>query len=276
MKKFDPKNTPTPVLHQLIVGAVAPRPIAFVSTMDEEGNPNLAPYSFFNAFSSNPPTLVFSSNRKVADNTTKDTLHNAEATREVVVNVVAYDMVHQMALSSVSYPPEVNEFEKAGFTPIASEKVKPFRVAESPVQFECTVKEIISLGEEGGAGNLILCEVQLIHVAESAFTADDKLDPALLDLVGRMGRTYYTRAKGDLFSIYRPVNQIGIGYDALPDFILKNKDLSAAELSELAAVEQMPEPSPVDGDYSSVIQTSKALIAERKSAEALAILLTLA
>ena len=157
MTSFDPKNIPTNVLHGYLLSAVAPRPIAFASTMDIDGNPNLSPYSFFNVFSSNPPILIFSPARRVRDNSIKHTLMNAEATKEVVINVVNYDIVHQMSLSSSEYPEGVNEFEKAGLTMLKSDIVKPFRVAESPVQFECKVNEIIKLGTEGGAGNLIIC-----------------------------------------------------------------------------------------------------------------------
>jgi|GEM_PF-4963178 len=150
-RRIDPKETPTKDLHQYILGSIAPRPIAFVSSVNEDGVKNLAPYSFFNAFSSNPPIAVFSSNRKVADNTTKDTLHNAEVQKELVINMVSYNIVRQMAISSVSYPTEVSEFEKTGLTPLPSELVNAPRVAESPVNMECRVKEIITLGDKGGA-----------------------------------------------------------------------------------------------------------------------------
>ena len=182
MKTIDPKSIPTADFHQYLLGAVAPRPIAFVSTVDEQGHPNLAPYSFFNAFSSNPPILVFSSNRRVANNTTKDTLHNAQATGEVVVNVVSYTIVRQMAVASIEFSPEVNEFEKSGLTPIPSELVKPFRVKESPVQMECKVRQILPLGDLGGAGHLIVCEILRMHIDEQVLDENGRIDPHRIDL----------------------------------------------------------------------------------------------
>jgi len=220
MIRIDPQNTPTADLHQYLLGSVSPRPICFASTVDSEGNPNLAPYSFFNVFSSNPPIAIFSSNRRVRDNTTKDTLHNIESTKEVVINVVNYDIVQQMTLASIEYPSTVNEFEKAGFTALKSELIKPLRVKESPVQMECKVKEIIPLGESGGAGNLIVCEVVLMHINETILDDEGKIDPHKIDLMGRMGRAFYCRASGDaVMKIHRPVNQIGIGIDALPESV---------------------------------------------------------
>ena len=164
MFSITPKDIPTSKLHGYLLGAVAPRPIAFASTIDENGNPNLSPFSFFNVFGSNPPMMIFSPARRVRGNTTKHTLQNVEKVKEVVINVVNYDIVQQMSLSSSEYPEGVNEFEKAGFTMLASDEIKPFRVAESPVQFECKVTDIIYTGDEGGAGNLIVCEVIKIHI----------------------------------------------------------------------------------------------------------------
>lgn len=242
MHSFDPQTLPTATLHQYLVGAVAPRPIAFVSTVDAEGNANLAPYSFFNVFSSNPPIAVFSSNRRVSNNTTKDTLANVEATRQAVINVVNYDMTRQMALTSAEYPSDVSEFEKAGFTPVASEKVKPARVAESPVQFECEVQDILPLGEEGGAGHLVICKIVHLHISESVLDEDGKMNPQKLDLVGRMGRAFYARASGDaIFSVYQNVTKPGIGFDQLPLDVRESKVLSGWQLAELAAVTALPE-----------------------------------
>lgn len=247
MKSIDPKSIPVPELHQYLVGAVAPRPIAFVSTMDEEGNPNLAPYSFFNVFSSNPPTMVFSSNRRVSNNTTKDTLSNVESTREAVINVVNYSMTRQMALASIEYPSGVSEFEKTGFTPLPSEKVKPFRVGESPVQFECKVKDIITLGESGGAGHLVICEVVQLHVSEDILAENGKIDPQKIDLVGRMGRAFYTRAHGDaVFSVYQNVTKLGLGFDRLPAFIRNSVVLTGWQLAELAALQDLPSEEVID------------------------------
>ncbi len=211
-RTIDPKQLSVKDLHQFILGSVAPRPIAFASTLDQEGRPNLAPYSFFNAFSSNPPVLVFSSNRKVKDNQTKDTLHNIRETGEVVINAVNFSMMRQMALASIEYPAHVDEFVKAGFTPLESDLVKPFRVAESPAQMECKVKDIITLGEEGGAGHLIICDVLRMHIHEDVIDEQDRIDPHRIDLVGRMGRAYYVRASGAaIHTVFQPVNAMAIG-----------------------------------------------------------------
>ncbi|MCB0595813.1 MAG: flavin reductase family protein, partial [Phaeodactylibacter sp.] len=177
MRIIDPNTTSTEELHQYLVGTVAPRPIAFASTVDEEGRPNLAPYSFFNCFSSNPPILVFSSNRRVSNNTTKDTLHNVEKTGEVVINAVNFSIVRQMAVASMDYPQGVSEFEKAGLTPIPSDLVRPFRVKESPAQMECRVREILPMGEGGGAGHLIVCELLRLHISEEALDEDGRINP---------------------------------------------------------------------------------------------------
>ena len=219
MLEIDPKNTPIRDLHQFLLGIVSPRPIAWVSTIDENGNTNLAPYSFFNAFSSNPPILVFSSNRRVADNTTKDTLANIEANGECVIHAVSYKNLRQMTISSVSFPTGESEFEKAGLTALDSDLVKPKRVAESPAAMECKVRQIITLGDQGGAGHLILCDVLKIHLDENV-VADNLIDPQKIHLMGRLGRSYYVRVKGEqIFPVLQPVMKITIGYDQLPDFI---------------------------------------------------------
>ena len=183
MLTIDPASTPVKDLHQFMVSAIAPRPIAFVSTIDEDGRPNLAPYSFFNAFSSNPPILIFSSNRRVKDNTTKDTLSNVQSTGEAVINVVSYGIVRQMAIASGRFEKGISEFEKAGLTPLPSDLVKPFRVKESPVQFECKVAEVITLGQEGGAGHLVICQVLRIHIDEGVVDEDNRIDPHKIDLM---------------------------------------------------------------------------------------------
>ena len=240
-RKIVPGQIPTKDLHQYIIGAVAPRPIAFVSTLDENGVQNLAPYSFFNAFSSNPPIVVFSSNRRVSDNTTKDTLHNVRVNKECVVNVVPYSIVRQMSLASVEFPSEVSEFGKVGLTSEPSETVAAPRVLESPVNMECKVKDIIELGEHGGAGHLIICEVTMIAVAESVIH-DDRLDPHKLDLMGRMGRNYYVRASGDAVSeIYQSVTAIPLGFDGLPKSIRESKILTGNEIAALASLTKVPE-----------------------------------
>ncbi len=241
MLKIDPTQIATKDLHQYILGAVAPRPIAFASTLSADGVPNLAPYSFFNAFSSNPPILIFSSNRRVSNNTTKDTLKNVEDTGEVVINVVSHSIVRQMAVASIEYGPEVNEFEKAGFTPLASERVKPFRVAESPVQMECRVEKILPLGEKGGAGNLIICNIVLMHIAEHVLNDKGRIDPHKIDLMGRMGRLYYVRASGAAIEeIEQIVTTIGIGFDGLPAGIRSSKILTGNNLGQLAGLPALP------------------------------------
>ena len=242
MITINPKEIATKDLHEFMLSSIAPRPIAFASTVNQEGQANLAPYSFFNCFSSNPPILVFSSNRRVRDNSTKDTLSNIEATREVVINVVSYNFVRQMALASIEYPSNISEFEKAGFTPIASETVKPFRVAESPAQYECKVKDIIPLGTEGGAGNLFICEVQLLHIHKAVLNEHGKIDVNKIDLCGRMGANNYVRASGNaVFELNQPVNKLGIGFDRLPATIRFSKILTGNDLAQLAEVEQLPD-----------------------------------
>ncbi len=241
MLTIDPKVVSTNDLHQFLVGAVAPRPIAFASTIDKEGNTNLAPYSFFNCFSSNPPILVFSSNRKRKDNSTKDTLHNVMDTGEVVINVVTYSIARQAALASIEFPKGVSEFEKAGFTPISSEAVKPFRVKESPVQMECKVNQIIPLGEQGGAGHLIICEVLRMHIDEAVLDERGRIDPHKIDLMGRMGRAFYTRASSEaIYTIFQPQDILGIGFDQLPEGVRHSKVLTGNELAQLAGLTKPP------------------------------------
>lgn len=241
MLSINPNEISTAKLHGYLLGSVAPRPIAFASTLDEEGNPNLAPFSFFNVFSANPPIMVFSPARSVRDNTTKHTLDNCIATKEVVVNVVSYDMVHQMSLASTAYAQGVNEFEKAGFTMLASDEVKPFRVAESPVQFECKVNEVVALGEDGGAGNMIICEVVKLHINEDVLDEDGRIDQYKIDLVARAGGSFYSRAKEGFFEIPKPIATLGIGVDAIPLEIRNSKVLTGNDLGMLGNVEALPD-----------------------------------
>jgi flavin reductase (DIM6/NTAB) family NADH-FMN oxidoreductase RutF len=240
MTSFEPKDIPTAKLHSYLLSAVAPRPIAFASTIDANGNPNLSPFSFFNVFSANPPIMIFSPARRVRDNTTKHTLENAESTKEVVINVVNYDIVQQMSLSSTEYAEGVNEFEKAGLTMLKSDIVKPFRVAESPVQFECKVNEIIKLGTEGGAGNLIICEVVKLHINDAVLDENGSINQEKLDLVSRAGGSYYSRAKAGFFEIPKPLSTLGIGVDVLPEHIRKSNILTGNDLGLLANVEVLP------------------------------------
>jgi flavin reductase (DIM6/NTAB) family NADH-FMN oxidoreductase RutF len=240
MLSINPNEISVPKLHGYLLGSVAPRPIAFASTVDSDGNPNLAPFSFFNVFSANPPIMVFSPARSVRDNSTKHTLDNCIATKEVVINVVNYDMVHQMSLASTAYARGVNEFEKAGFTMLASEKIKPFRVAESPVQFECKVTNIIALGEEGGAGNMIVCEVVKVHIQENILDKDGKIDQHKIDLVARAGGSFYSRAKDGFFEIPKPIATLGIGVDAIPKHIRNSTILTGNDLGILGNSEAIP------------------------------------
>lgn len=247
MLSIDPKSIPTPQLHAYLLGAIGPRPIAFASTVDENGNPNLAPFSFFNVFSANPPILIFSPARAGRTNTTKDTYNNVKKVAEVVINVVCYDMVHQVSLASSPYPAGVDEFEKSGFTKLKSDMIKPFRVAESPVQFECVVNQVIELGKEGGAGNLIICEVKKIHINENVLDAEGKIDQHKIDLVSRMGGNWYCRSdKNSMFEIAKPVTTCGIGMDNVPKDILSSKIFSKNDLGQLAGIEALPNETDVN------------------------------
>jgi flavin reductase (DIM6/NTAB) family NADH-FMN oxidoreductase RutF len=240
MLSINPKEISVGKLHGYLLGAVAPRPIAFASTIDADGNPNLSPFSFFNVFGSNPPIMIFSPARRVRDNTTKHTLENALATKEVVINVVNYAIVQQMSLSSTEYPEGVNEFEKAGFTMLPSDEIKPFRVAESPVQFECKVKDVIFTGDEGGAGNLIVCEVVKIHIADDVLNENGAIDQHKIDLVARAGGSYYTRARDGFFEIPKPISTLGIGVDTIPLEIRNSTVLTGNNLGMLGNIEQLP------------------------------------
>ena len=240
MKTIDPKAVSTAALHGYMLGAVTPRPIAFASTIDSAGNVNLSPFSFFNVFSANPPIMIFSPARRGRDNTTKHTYENVLQVKEVVINIVNYDIVQQMSLSSTEYGKGVNEFEKAGLTPLASQTIKPPRVAESPVQFECRVNEVISLGTEGGAGNLVICEVLKMHINEAVLDPDGKIDPVKLDAVSRMGGNWYGRAKQGMFEVPKPLSRLGIGFDQLPEAIRTSKLLTGNDLAMLANVEVLP------------------------------------
>ncbi|MFI5141560.1 MAG: flavin reductase family protein [Bacteroidia bacterium] len=235
------KDTPQPQFHGFLLGAVGPRPIAFASTMDKDGHPNLAPFSFFNVFSSNPPIAIFAPNRSGRDGTQKHTYENVKEVPEVVLNIVNYSMVQQMSLASSPYAKGVDEFEKAGFTKLPSVGIKPFRVGEAPVTMECKVIEVKELGEKGGAGNLIICEVQLIHIKEEVLDAHGKIDQQKIDLVARMGGNWYCRAHGDaLFEIEKPITTLGIGVDAIPAEVRNSKILTGNNLGQLGSVEHLP------------------------------------
>tara|TARA_B100000508_G_scaffold118450_1_gene98650 strand:+ start:164841 stop:165737 length:897 start_codon:yes stop_codon:yes gene_type:complete len=247
MLTIDPKEIPVPKLHHYLLGAVGPRPIAFASTIDADGNPNLAPFSFFNVFSANPPIMVFSPARSGRTNTTKDTYENVKQVPECVINIVNYDIVEQMSLSSSPYEKNVNEFVKAGLTPVDSEIVKPFRVKESPVQFECKVIEVKELGDGGGAGNLVICEVVKIHINEDILDADKMIDQKKIDLVSRMGGNWYCRAdENSMFEVIKPVVAKGIGIDQIPEDIRTSNILSGNDLGKLGSVKELPNETDVN------------------------------
>ncbi len=244
--KIIPGEIKTAQFHALLLGAVAPRPICFASTVDAEGRPNLSPFSFFNAFGSKPPILIFSPARRVRDNTIKHTLENIHATKEVVINVVNYEIVQQMNLASCEFPVGVDEFKKAGFTPVKSEIVKPFRVAESPAHLECKVLQVIETGQEGGAGNLVICEIVCMHINDDVLDAEGRIDPHKIDLVARMGGDYYCRASGSsVFTVPKPNLNVGIGIDNLPVQIRDSKILTGNNLGILGNSSVIPVVGPV-------------------------------
>ncbi len=246
MISFNPKDLSTQKLHGYLLSAIAPRPIAFASTIDKEGHPNLSPFSFFNVFSANPPILIFSPSRRVRDNSIKHTLENAKAVREVVINMVSHDIVQQASLSSTEYAKGVNEFEKAGLTMLKSDLVKPFRVAESPVQFECKINDIITLGKDGGAGNLIICEVVKFHITEEVLDENQVIIQEKLDLVARAGGNYYNRAKKGFFEIPKPNQTLGIGVDSMPEHVKNSMILTGNDLGMLGNIEKIPTHDEID------------------------------
>lgn len=245
MLSIEPKDLSPLKLQAYLQSAVAPRPIAFASTISASGKPNLSPFSFFNVFSSNPPILIFSPARRVRDNTIKHTLINAEATKEVVINIVNYDIVQQASLSSTEYADGVNEFLKSGLTQIPSDIVKPYRVKESPVQFECKVNQIIALGTEGGAGNLIICEVVKIHIDEKILDENGAIDQYKIDLVARLGSNWYSRSNQGLFEVPKPIANLGIGVDAIPELIKNSNVFNGNDLGMLGNIEALPTPEEV-------------------------------
>ncbi|MGL1886886.1 MAG: flavin reductase family protein [Reichenbachiella sp.] len=259
---IDPTKVSTGNFHSLMLGAIAPRPIAFASTMDAKGRFNLSPFSFFNCFSANPPILIFSPARRVRDNTTKHTLDNVLEHDEVVINIVNHAIVEQMSLSSTEYDQGIDEFVKSGLTPLASELIKPPRVAESPVSFECKVIEVKPLGKEGGAGNLVICKVLLMHVQNSVLT-NSQIDPYKLDAVARMGGSYYCRAQGEvIFEIPKPIGTIGIGIDQMPDHVRNSTVLTGNHLGRLGNIASLPTRIEIDeyanrAEVKTAIDTSK-------------------
>lgn len=280
-KTIDPNNISQPELHGYLLSAVAPRPICFASTIDSAGNVNLSPFSFFNVFSSNPPIMIFSPARSGRDNTMKHTHENVKEVPEVVINIVNHAIVEQMSLASTAYNKGVNEFEKAGFTQVPSEKVSPPRVGEAPVAFECSVQDVIELAELPGAGNLILAKVELIHINE-AYLTNGQLDTQKLDLVGRMGGSWYVHANGNaLFEIPKPIRTKGIGVDALPKHIRESTILTGNNLGRLGNVEKLPSDEQIESvtkefNLNSTEATHKKaqeLLEEKQTEKALALLL---
>ncbi|MEP0133628.1 MAG: flavin reductase family protein [Eudoraea sp.] len=241
-----PSEITTGQLHSYLLGAVGPRPIAFASTIDEKGIPNLSPFSFFNVFSANPPILIFSPARRVRDNTTKHTLNNVLKTKEVVINIVNYELVQQMSLTSTEYGQNVNEFTKAGLTMLDSDLVKPFRVAESPVQFECKVTKVETLGKQGGAGNLVFAEVVKMHIQESILDENGSIDQFKIDQVARMGGNWYSRANKGMFEVPKPLSKLGIGVDNIPEDIRSMKMLTGNDLGLLGNVDRIPDKNDVE------------------------------
>jgi flavin reductase (DIM6/NTAB) family NADH-FMN oxidoreductase RutF len=241
MQIIDPNQIPFQRLQRLLLGAIAPRPIAFASTIDQQGKPNLSPFSCFNVFGVNPTTLIFSPSRRGRDNTLKNTFLNVKEVPEVVINVVTFDMVQQASLASTEYPRGTNEFIKSGFTQVPSEKIRPFRVKESPVQIECKVRQVIETGTGGGAANLIICEVLLIHINENIFDESGLIDPDKINLVGRMGGNYYVKASGNaVFTVPKPNDKMSLGIDALPELVRMSNVLTGNELAQLGSLENFP------------------------------------
>lgn len=266
MLTVNPKDIEVPKLHHYLLGAIGPRPIAFASTIDKNGISNLSPFSFFNVFSANPPIMIFSPARSGRTGATKNTLDNVRDVKEVVINVVNYNIVQQMSLSSSPYDSSIDEFVKAGLTPVQSEDIKPFRVKESPVQFECKVNEIVELGQNGGAGNLVICEVLKIHINEAVLDEKGMIDQHKIDLVSRMGGNWYCRAdKNSMFEIQKPITSIGIGVDQIPDKIRNSTVLSGNDLGLLGSVEAIPSDQEIN-DYNVPIgdklQVAKNLLAK--------------
>ena len=276
IKTIDVNSGETAGLYQYLSAAITPRPIAFVSTIDASGNKNLSPFSFFNVFSVNPPILVFSPVRRMRNNTSKHTLDNVLQLKECVISVVTENIAQQVSLSSCDFDSETNEFEKAGFTEIKSDIVSPPRVKESPINFECKINEVISLGQEGGAGSLVLCEVLKIHIDETVLDENNAIDPLKLNIVSRLGANWYGRTtKDSLYEIAKPISRIGMGFDNLPEEIRNSKILTGNELAILASAESIPQKISSGNNLSSFEKHTKAkqLLLDGKYEEAWQILL---
>ena len=246
---FDPTEINPGKLHAYLLGGVAPRPIAFASTVDSLGNVNLAPFSYFNVFSANPPVLIFSPARRGRDNTTKHTYENVLDVPEVVVNMVDFETVHACSLASTEYAKGVNEFQKSGLTEVASDLIKPPRVLESPASFECKVLRVDSFGDNPGAGQLVVCEIIKMHFRNDILNSESVPDPEKIDLVGRCGGNYYVRASGDaLFEVPKPLANLGIGVDNISEDIRLSTVLTGRHLAMLGNIEVLPDETDVN-DY---------------------------
>jgi len=265
-----PSEITTAKLHAYLLGAVGPRPIAFASTMDERGIPNLSPFSFFNVFSANPPILIFSPARRVRDNTTKHTLDNVLKIKEVVINIVNYELVQQMSLTSTEYGEKENEFIKAGLTMLDSDLVRPYRVAESPVQFECKVTKVEALGKEGGAGNLVFSEVVKMHLHETILDENGSIDQFKIDQVARMGGNWYSRANKGMFEVPKPLSMLGIGVDNIPEEIKSLKMLSGNDLGLLGNIEKIPDKKDIE-EFLDANDQIRSIVKNKDSAELLKI-----
>jgi flavin reductase (DIM6/NTAB) family NADH-FMN oxidoreductase RutF len=277
MITINPKDVSVSTFHSYLLGAVTPRPIALASSVDLEGNVNLSPFSFFNCFGANPPILIFSPSRRVRDNTTKHTYENVLEVPEVVIHIVSFSMVQQVSLASSEYPKNINEFQKAGFQAVRSELVRPPRVAESPVAMECKVRQVIPTGDQGGAGNLIICEVLLMHIREEVMT-NGKIDPYKLDAVSRLGGDYYARINGEsIFVVPKPLDKPGIGIDRLPEEIRTSTVLTGNDLAKLANLSEIPTVEvralTHHQDAAKRHREAKALLEQNKISEAWRILL---
>jgi flavin reductase (DIM6/NTAB) family NADH-FMN oxidoreductase RutF len=276
MLSIDPNETPIPELHQFLIGSIGPRPICFASTIDKDGKPNLAPFSFFNIFSANPPIAIFAPNNSGRDGTPKHTYLNVKEVPEVVINVVTLEMVEKMNVAAAPWEYGVNEFEKAGFSPLASDLIKPFRVAESPVQLECKVLEVKEMGTGGGAGNLVICQVIKVHINEDVLGEDGKISQIKINLVGRLGGNWYCKTDNNsLFELAQPRQQT-IGYDALPEDLKQSKVLTANDIGKLAGLSTIPTTEDIDNaleqfGLGDIHQTAKKLIDDGQIHAALAL-----
>ena len=276
MLTIDPKEIPIPQLHQYLIGSIGPRPICFASTINKDGEPNLAPFSFFNIFSANPPIVIFAPNNSGRDGTPKHTYLNVKEVPEVVINVVTLEMVEKMNVAAAPWEYGVNEFEKAGFTPLASDLIKPFRVAESPVQLECKVLEVKEMGTGGGAGNLVICQVIKVHINEDVLGDDGKISQLKMNLVGRLGGSWYCKTdENSLFELAQPMQKT-IGYDALPNELKQSKVLTANDIGKLATLSAIPTSEEIDNaleqfGLGDIHQTAKKLLDDGQLRAALAL-----